>query len=61
MGERLLNLPPGGATLEDIEKEAILQALRSENWVQKNAGALLGISPRVMTYKIKKYGITKEN
>jgi len=60
-GERLLNLPPGGTTLEAIEKEAILQALRSQNWVQKKAGALLGISPRVMTYKIKKYGITKEN
>jgi DNA-binding NtrC family response regulator len=60
-GERLLNLPPGGATLEAIEKEAILQALRSQDWVQKKAGVLLGISPRVMTYKVKKYGITKEN
>ena len=60
-GERLLNLPPGGTTLEAIEKEAILQALRSQDWVQKRAGALLGISPRVMTYKVKKYGITREN
>ncbi len=59
-GERLLNLPPGGTTLEAIEKEAILQALRSQGWVQKKAGALLGISPRVMTYKVKKYGITRE-
>ncbi len=60
-GERLLNLPAGGATLEAIEKEAIMQALRSQDWVQKKAGALLGISPRVMTYKIKKFGITREN
>jgi len=27
--------------------------LRMSNWVQKDAAELLGISPRVMNYKIK--------
>ncbi len=40
------------------EKIKILNALKETNWVQKKAAALLGISPRMLNYKIKKYGIT---
>ena len=31
------------------------------NWVQRDAAGLLGISPRVLNYKIKTYGITHSN
>jgi DNA-binding NtrC family response regulator len=55
---RLVNLPPHGASLRDIEREALLQALQRTNWVQKKAAAHLDISPRVMHYKLKSHRIT---
>jgi Nif-specific regulatory protein len=44
--------------LDDVEKTSILTALADTNWVQKDAAAILGISPRVLNYKIKSHGIT---
>jgi DNA-binding NtrC family response regulator len=52
-----LRLPPTGIDLEDLEKQAILEALRINNWVQKEAAKFLGISSRVMNYKVAKYEI----
>jgi DNA-binding NtrC family response regulator len=52
-----LRLPPNGIDLEDLEKQAILEALRIHNWVQKEAAKFLGISSRVMNYKVAKYEI----
>ena len=53
-----LRLPPGGIDLEELEKIAIIEALRVNNWVQKDAAKFLGISSRVMNYKVTKYEIT---
>ncbi|MFZ5863999.1 MAG: sigma-54-dependent transcriptional regulator [Nitrospirota bacterium] len=44
--------------LDDVEKHAILDALARSNWVQKDAALILGVSPRVLNYKIKSHGIT---
>jgi len=44
-----------GMELEEMERAAVLQALERSNWVQKDAAVILGISSRVMNYKIKKY------
>jgi transcriptional regulator with GAF, ATPase, and Fis domain len=52
-----LRLPPNGVRLEDLERQAILEALRVNNWIQKDAAQFLGISSRVMNYKIAKYEI----
>jgi len=52
-----LRLPPEGIDLEDLEKQAILEALRINGWVQKEAARFLGISSRVMNYKVAKYEI----
>jgi DNA-binding NtrC family response regulator len=52
-----LRLPPNGMDLEELEKLAILEALRINNWVQKDAAKFLGISSRVMNYKVSKYEI----
>ncbi len=52
-----LRLPPTGINLEELEKQAILEALRIHNWVQKDAARFLGISSRVMNYKVAKYEI----
>ena len=43
--------------LEEIERQALIEALKMSNWVQKDAAELLSISPRVMNYKIKTLGI----
>lgn len=43
------------------EKELILHALEECLWVQKNAAHKLGVSPRALNYKVKKFGITHPN
>ena len=43
--------------IEDIEKINILNALEKTGWVQAKAARLLGITPRQIGYKIKKYSI----
>ncbi len=54
-GERssVVRIPPTGIPLEEIERQAVTEALKMSNWIQKDAADLLGISPRVMNYKIK--------
>jgi DNA-binding NtrC family response regulator len=47
--------------LEAHEKELILRALEDNLWVQKNAAKRLGISPRALNYKVKKFNITHPN
>lgn len=49
---------PHSKRLDEIEKNTILQVLAENNWVQKDAARFLGVSPRVLNYKIKTYGIT---
>lgn len=44
-------------SLEQLEKDLILKALRDHQGVQTKAAESLGISERVLRYKIKKYGI----
>ncbi|HOO46400.1 MAG TPA: sigma-54 dependent transcriptional regulator [Deltaproteobacteria bacterium] len=46
------------SSLAISEKEILLEALRKNDWIQKEAASSLGISKRVIHYKIKKYGIT---
>jgi len=52
-----VHIPPAGIPLEEIERRALIEALKMSNWVQKDAAELLSISPRVMNYKIKTMGI----
>ncbi len=49
-----------GMTLKEAERALILNALEKTNWVQKDAADLLGISKRVMNYKIKMHGIQNQ-
>jgi DNA-binding NtrC family response regulator len=46
--------------LEQLEKAAMMEALKRSNWVQKEAAKLLGVSSRVMNYKVHKHGITHD-
>ncbi len=45
-------------SMQDIEKEALLEALERCAWVQAKAGRLLGYTPRQVAYKIKKYKLS---
>ncbi|MGQ9694555.1 MAG: sigma-54-dependent transcriptional regulator [Thermodesulfobacteriota bacterium] len=53
-GKEGRNLPH---ILEEIERHMILEALKKRGGIQTKAAADLGISERVLRYKMKKYGI----
>ena len=46
------------AGIADIEKSSILDALDKTGWVQARAARMIGITPRQIGYKMKKYGIS---
>jgi len=50
--------PEAMSSLAINEKEMLLEALQKHDWVQKDAAKALGISKRVIHYKIQKFGIT---
>ncbi|MFN7964680.1 MAG: sigma-54 dependent transcriptional regulator [Acidobacteriota bacterium] len=54
----MLRLPAEGMPLDDLERMVILEALRMNDWIQKDAARFLAVSSRVMNYKIQKYEIT---
>ena len=49
---------PADFNLERVEREMILKALERSAWVQQDAAPHLGVSPRVLNYKIRQHGIT---
>jgi transcriptional regulator with GAF, ATPase, and Fis domain len=46
--------------LSGMERAAILEALKAAGWVKAKAARELGMTERMIGYKIKKYGIGKE-
>lgn len=46
-------------TVESLERSMIIEALVNADWVQTKAAATLGLSERMLRYKIKKYNIVK--
>ena len=54
-------LPPQGFSLESLEKELILQALRKFDWNQTKAAAFLDLSRRTLIYRMEKFGFHKES
>ncbi|MBI5097867.1 MAG: hypothetical protein HZB30_01340 [Nitrospirae bacterium] len=46
--------------IREIEKEEIIRALKECDWVMAKAARQLGITERMIAYKIKKYGIRRE-
>ncbi len=43
--------------VESMEKERIMNALREHNFIQARAARALGITPRQLGYRLKKYGL----
>ena len=57
-GQRHMNLALDD-TLVNLERRAIVRALDACGWVQARAAKRLGISARVLGYKIKRYGLSE--
>ena len=55
-----IKIPPTGIRLDDLERNTIIEALKMTNWVQKDAAELLGVSRRVLNYKVKIHNITHD-
>jgi len=55
----VLNLPDEGYSLEDLEKEAVLEALRRNDWNQTKAANFLRIPRHTLIYRMEKYHISK--
>ena len=47
------------AKVTEIEKEEMTKALTESNWIMARAARQLGITERMIGYKIKKYGIQR--
>lgn len=43
--------------IKEMEREEIVNALRECNWVMARAAKRLGITERMIGYKVRKYGI----
>jgi len=43
--------------IKEMEREEIINALKKCNWIMARAARQLGITERMIGYKIKKYGL----
>jgi Nif-specific regulatory protein len=50
-----------GNEVERLERKHIIQALKQHNGIQQKASRILGITPRQLGYRIKKYNIDLKN
>ena len=48
-----------GTSLHEIERARLLEALQQTGWVQARTARLLGLTPRQVAYKVRKYGISE--
>jgi DNA-binding NtrC family response regulator len=57
--EQFTQIPEGvfEKATADFEKKIIIEALKKSNYVQTKAAELIGISRRILKYKMDKYGI----
>ena len=46
--------------METIERQEIIVALKECDWVMSRAAKILGITERMIGYKVKKYQIKRE-
>ncbi len=60
MEELHLDLPPQGISLESVEKELILSALKKFNWNQTHAARYLDLSRKTLIYRMEKYNIQRD-
>ncbi len=54
----VINLPDEGYSLEQLEREVVVQALERNGWNQTGAARFLRIPRHTLIYRMEKYGIT---
>lgn len=52
-------IPTGGISFEELEKEMIIKAMEKADWVIAGAAHLLGMSYKTLQYRLNKFGIKK--
>lgn len=52
-----LELPDDGISLEEVEKEILLQALEKNHWNRTRAAKYLNITRKTLNYRIEKYAL----
>ena len=60
VGNLRMELPDEGISLEDVERELLLAALRKYNWNQTRAAAFLNITRSTLLYRIQEFGLERE-
>jgi two-component system NtrC family response regulator len=55
----IVNLPEEGYSLEELEKEVVIEALRRNDWNQTRAAAFLRIPRHTLIYRMEKYEIRR--
>jgi two-component system NtrC family response regulator len=53
----VVNLPDEGYSLEQLEREIVVEALERNNWNQTSAARFLRIPRHTLIYRLEKYGI----
>jgi two-component system NtrC family response regulator len=54
-----IDLPPGGISLDAVERELIRRALDRFDWNQTHAARYLDLSRKTLIYRMEKHGLTK--
>jgi two-component system NtrC family response regulator len=59
-GGRVVNLPPEGYPLEQLEREVVIEALERCDWNQTAAARFLRVPRHTLIYRMEKYKITPQ-
>ncbi len=60
VGNLRMELPDEGFSLEDVERELLLAALRKHNWNQTRAAAFLKVTRSTLLYRMQKFGLERD-
>ena len=61
VGEVLLQIPAEGLDLQKLEEGLIKEALERNDWNQTRAAKFLGLTRNTLTYRMQKFGLSREN
>jgi len=56
----IINLPPEGYSLEQLEREVVIEALERNDWNKSAAAAFLKIPRHILLYRLEKFGIANQ-
>jgi len=57
VGKLVLQIPPQGLDLQEVEEELIREALERHDWNQTRAAKFLGLTRNTLIYRMQKYGL----